>query len=120
MRAFERGAGAVLVTGCRLTEKGSDCHYNYANVQTEKRFKLRAWRMRSRSEVLMIAGTESPNFTPAETGRAASMSRAKAFRGRIPVTIARPRPLGYAGTARPGALQAAGGTAGEGRRQPAG
>ena len=42
MRAFEKGAGAVLVTGCRLTEKGSDCHYNYANVQTEKRFKL--WR----------------------------------------------------------------------------
>ncbi|HXH22787.1 MAG TPA: hydrogenase iron-sulfur subunit [Dehalococcoidia bacterium] len=39
-RAFERGAGAVLVTGCRLTEKGSDCHYNYANVQTKKRFEM--------------------------------------------------------------------------------
>ena len=38
-RAFERGAGAVLVTGCRLTETGSDCHYNYANKLTEKRFK---------------------------------------------------------------------------------
>jgi heterodisulfide reductase subunit A len=37
-RAFERGAGAVLVTGCRLTETGSDCHYNYANRLTEKRF----------------------------------------------------------------------------------
>jgi heterodisulfide reductase subunit A len=37
-RAFEKGAGAVLVTGCRLTEKGSDCHYNYANQQTFKRF----------------------------------------------------------------------------------
>lgn len=38
-RAFEQGAGAVLVTGCRLTETGSDCHYNYANQLTEKRFK---------------------------------------------------------------------------------
>ncbi|NIU63734.1 MAG: hydrogenase iron-sulfur subunit, partial [Pseudomonas stutzeri] len=33
-------AGAVLVTGCRLTEKGSDCHYNYANQQTAKRFQF--------------------------------------------------------------------------------
>ena len=38
-RAFENGAGAVLVTGCRLTETGSDCHYNYANRLTEERFK---------------------------------------------------------------------------------
>ncbi len=38
-RAFEKGAGAVLITGCRLTETGSDCHYNYANRFTEKRFK---------------------------------------------------------------------------------
>jgi heterodisulfide reductase subunit A len=37
-RAFEQGAGAVLVTGCRLTEKGSDCHYIDANKHTEKRF----------------------------------------------------------------------------------
>ncbi len=37
-RAFEQGAGAVLITGCRLTEKGSDCHYNNANEQTKKRF----------------------------------------------------------------------------------
>jgi heterodisulfide reductase subunit A len=37
--AFEQGAGAVLITGCRLTETGSDCHYNYANRQTWKRFK---------------------------------------------------------------------------------
>jgi len=41
-RSFEKGAGAVLVTGCRLTETGSDCHYNYANEQTWKRFKH--WR----------------------------------------------------------------------------
>jgi heterodisulfide reductase subunit A len=38
-RAFEQGAGAVLVTGCRLTDNGSDCHYNYANRFTEKRFQ---------------------------------------------------------------------------------
>jgi heterodisulfide reductase subunit A len=38
-RAFERDAGAVLVTGCRLTETGSDCHYNYANRLTWKRFQ---------------------------------------------------------------------------------
>ena len=36
--AFEKDAGAVLITGCRLTEHGSDCHYNYANKLTEKRF----------------------------------------------------------------------------------
>jgi coenzyme F420-reducing hydrogenase delta subunit len=39
-RAFEKGAGAVLVTGCRLTEEGSDCHYNYGNQQTLKRFQF--------------------------------------------------------------------------------
>jgi heterodisulfide reductase subunit A len=38
-KAFDRGAGAVLVTGCRLTETGSDCHYNNANQLTWKRFK---------------------------------------------------------------------------------
>jgi heterodisulfide reductase subunit A len=32
--AFEKGAGAVLVTGCRI----GDCHYINANLQTEKRF----------------------------------------------------------------------------------
>jgi heterodisulfide reductase subunit A len=37
--AFDQGAGAVLVTGCRLTETGSDCHYNNANKLTWKRFK---------------------------------------------------------------------------------
>jgi len=41
-RAFEKGAGAVLLTGCRLTETGSDCHYNYANRLTWKRFQY--WR----------------------------------------------------------------------------
>jgi heterodisulfide reductase subunit A len=38
-RSFENGAGAVLITGCRLTESGSDCHYNAANIFTEKRFR---------------------------------------------------------------------------------
>ena len=37
--AFDKGAAAVLVTGCRLTETGSDCHYNYANRLTLKRFQ---------------------------------------------------------------------------------
>jgi heterodisulfide reductase subunit A len=37
--AFELGAGAVLITGCRLTETGSDCHYNNANQLTWKRFQ---------------------------------------------------------------------------------
>jgi heterodisulfide reductase subunit A len=41
-RAFDLGAGAVLITGCRLTEKGSDCHYINANAQTIKRFDF--WR----------------------------------------------------------------------------
>ncbi len=35
-RAFDDGAGAVLVTGCRL----GDCHYIDANYQTEKRFNF--------------------------------------------------------------------------------
>ncbi|MCL4241316.1 MAG: hydrogenase iron-sulfur subunit, partial [Dehalococcoidia bacterium] len=35
-RAFDAGAGAVLVTGCRL----GDCHYIDANYQTEKRFQF--------------------------------------------------------------------------------
>jgi heterodisulfide reductase subunit A len=39
-RAFEKGAGAVLVTGCRLTERGSDCHYINANQTTIKRFQF--------------------------------------------------------------------------------
>ena len=38
--AFALGAGAVLMTGCRLTEQGSDCHYINANEQTLKRFEF--------------------------------------------------------------------------------
>ncbi|MDP6757614.1 MAG: hydrogenase iron-sulfur subunit [Chloroflexota bacterium] len=40
MHAFDKEAGAVLMTGCRLTEQGSDCHYIDANVQTQKRFDV--------------------------------------------------------------------------------
>lgn len=39
-RAFDQGAGAVLVTGCHI----GDCHYITANKQTEKRMAL--WRKR--------------------------------------------------------------------------
>jgi heterodisulfide reductase subunit A2 len=39
-RALDQGAGAVLMTGCRLTEQGSDCHYINANEQTLKRFNF--------------------------------------------------------------------------------
>jgi heterodisulfide reductase subunit A len=45
-RAFEKGAGAVLITGCRLTDTGSDCHYNYANRLTWKRFQY--WQRKFR------------------------------------------------------------------------
>ena len=37
-RAFDDGAGAVLVTGCHL----GDCHYINANYRTVERFEL--WR----------------------------------------------------------------------------
>ncbi len=35
-RAFEKGAGAVLLTGCHP----GDCHYINANTSTEKRFRI--------------------------------------------------------------------------------
>jgi heterodisulfide reductase subunit A len=35
-RAFEKGAAAVLVSGCRL----GDCHYQNANYNTVRRFKI--------------------------------------------------------------------------------
>jgi heterodisulfide reductase subunit A len=38
-KAFLLGAPAVAVTGCRITETGSDCHYQYANKHTIRRFK---------------------------------------------------------------------------------
>jgi heterodisulfide reductase subunit A len=39
-RAFDQNVGAVLMTGCRLTEQGSDCHYINANEQTLKRYNF--------------------------------------------------------------------------------
>jgi len=35
--AFKMGAGMVLVSGCRLTEMGNDCHYISGNVWAKKR-----------------------------------------------------------------------------------
>ena len=35
LHAFRRGAGAVLITGCWP----QDCHYNYANLNTKKRYE---------------------------------------------------------------------------------
>lgn len=37
MAAFMMGAGMVLVSGCRLTELGNDCHYISGNVWAKKR-----------------------------------------------------------------------------------
>ncbi|MBI2153605.1 MAG: FAD-dependent oxidoreductase [Candidatus Rokubacteria bacterium] len=67
-RAFERGVGAVLVTGCRLTENGSDCHYNYANKYTAKRFGIwqKKWTRRGiapeRFQLQWISASEGKEF----------------------------------------------------------
>ena len=37
-KAFMLGAPAVAITGCRITESGSDCHYQWANRSTVKRY----------------------------------------------------------------------------------
>jgi heterodisulfide reductase subunit A len=37
LEAFQLGAGMVLMSGCRLTETGSDCHYISGNVWAKKR-----------------------------------------------------------------------------------
>jgi len=37
MAGFMMGAGMVLVSGCRLTELGNDCHYISGNVWAKKR-----------------------------------------------------------------------------------
>ena len=67
-RAFERGAGAVLVTGCRLTEQGSDCHYINANTITKSRFEFwqrkyeRKGIARSRLQLQWISASEGREF----------------------------------------------------------
>jgi len=37
MAGFMMGAGMVLVSGCRLTDMGSDCHYISGNTWAKKR-----------------------------------------------------------------------------------
>ena len=67
-RAFEKGAGAVLITGCRLTETGSDCHYNHANRLTWQRFQF--WKRKyerkgiepERFQLRWISAAESKEF----------------------------------------------------------
>jgi heterodisulfide reductase subunit A len=66
--AFDREAGAVLVTGCRLTDTGSDCHYNYANKLTQKRFQHWQRKMRrkgvdpERLQLRWISAAEGKEF----------------------------------------------------------
>jgi len=68
VHAFESGAGAVLVTGCRLTDTGSDCHYNYANKLTQKRFQHWQRKMRrkgidpERLQLRWISAAEGKEF----------------------------------------------------------
>jgi len=45
-RAFLKGVGAVLVSGCHL----ADCHYNHANQQTVKRLE-RFWKRMERNGI---------------------------------------------------------------------
>jgi heterodisulfide reductase subunit A len=67
-RSFEKGAGAVLITGCRLTDTGSDCHYNYSNKLTLKRFnhwqrKLRRKKIEpERLQLQWISAAEGKEF----------------------------------------------------------
>jgi heterodisulfide reductase subunit A len=68
MRSFEKGVGAVLITGCRLTDTGSDCHYNYANKLTLKRFKYWQRKLRrkkiapERLQLQWISAAEGKEF----------------------------------------------------------
>ena len=68
IRSFEKGAGAVLITGCRLTDTGSDCHYNYANKLTLKRFNYWQRKMRrkkiepERLQLQWISAAEGKEF----------------------------------------------------------
>jgi heterodisulfide reductase subunit A len=64
LRAFERGIGAVLVSGCHF----GDCHYIDANYQTEKRMQ-RLWRRleklgldKNRLQLAWISAAEGERF----------------------------------------------------------
>lgn len=64
MHAFEKGAGAVFVTGCWP----QDCHYNYANLNTKKRYErwLRIMQARKidprRLQLHWISAAEAKRF----------------------------------------------------------
>jgi heterodisulfide reductase subunit A len=60
MRAFERGAGAVLVSGCHI----GDCHYITANHETLKRFPK--WRARVKAKGYDPERLQLEWFTAAE------------------------------------------------------
>ncbi len=66
--ALDKGVGAVLVTGCRLTENGSDCHYINANTITRSRFDFwqrkyeRKGIARSRLQLQWISASEGREF----------------------------------------------------------
>jgi heterodisulfide reductase subunit A len=64
LRAFQRGAGAVLVAGCHL----QDCHYINANYQTLKRVE-RLWKKletkgirKERLQLAWISAAEGERF----------------------------------------------------------
>ena len=63
-RAFARGAGAVLVSGCHI----GDCHYINANYQTQKRVE-RFWKKmeqsglnKERLQLLLCSAAEGEKF----------------------------------------------------------
>ncbi len=63
-RAFARGAGIVLVTGCHI----GDCHYINANYQTQKRVE-RLWKKmdqnglsKNRLQLLWVSAAEGERF----------------------------------------------------------
>ncbi len=60
LRAFERAAGAVMISGCHL----GDCHYLTANYETEKRF--RRWKKKVKARGYDPEKLELGWFTAAE------------------------------------------------------
>ncbi|MFQ6013258.1 MAG: hydrogenase iron-sulfur subunit, partial [Thermoplasmata archaeon] len=60
LRAFERGAGAVMISGCHL----GDCHYLTANYETEKRFHR--WKKKVKARGYNPEKLELGWFTAAE------------------------------------------------------
>jgi heterodisulfide reductase subunit A len=89
--AFDKGVGAVLVTGCRLTEKGSDCHYINANALTLKRFQF--WQRKyerkgvapERLQLQWISASEGREFA-AKLKEMDEIVRAYARESAVPVS----------------------------------